>query len=177
MLITSPSYKLIPQFTKTPGYHVTAGWDYLCEHWIPENVKEGGLQLDPDFQRVHCWTEDKQVQYIEYIMRGGISGRNIYFNHPGWMKSFKGEFVLVDGKQRIEAVRRFMENEIKAFGWLYEDFRKTRNILSMDCHFDLWINDLPTRKDVLQWYLDLNTGGVVHTTAEIEKVRKMLEAE
>ena len=173
MKLKIPLYDLIPPFTKVAGYHANIQWRYFYEHWLPDNIAEG-LQIDPDFQRVHCWTEEKQIRYVEYILRGGMTGRNIYFNHPGWMKSFKGEFVLVDGKQRVEAVRRFIENEISVFGWKYENFKEKHKIMPLICDFDVWINDLPTRKDVLQWYLDINDGGVVHTTEEIEKVRKML---
>jgi hypothetical protein len=39
------------------------------------------------------------------------------------------------------------------------------------------INDLKTKKEVLQWYLDFNTGGTVHTEEEIVKVKKLLEQE
>jgi hypothetical protein len=37
----------------------------------------------------------------------------------------------------------------------------------VDMDFVFAVNDLPTRAAVLQWYLDLNTGGVVHTSHEI----------
>jgi hypothetical protein len=43
--------------------------------------------------------------------------------------------------------------------------------------FDFIVNDLRTRKEVLQWYLDLNTGGTIHTSDEIEKVKRLLAAE
>jgi hypothetical protein len=39
------------------------------------------------------------------------------------------------------------------------------------------VNDLKTREEVLQWYLDLNSGGVVHTEEELNRVREMLEKE
>jgi len=31
--------------------------------------------------------------------------------------------------------------------------------------------------EVLQWYLDFNSGGVVHTEEELKKVRELLESE
>lgn len=39
------------------------------------------------------------------------------------------------------------------------------------------INDLQTKADVLQWYIDFNSGGVVHTDEEIERVKKLLKKE
>ena len=39
------------------------------------------------------------------------------------------------------------------------------------------IATLKTRKEVLQWYLDFNTGGVIHTDKEINKVKDLLRKE
>ncbi len=83
--------------------------------------------------------------------------------------------VLVDGKQRLHAALRFMRNEIPAFGTLKDDYEDNLPLSSTSLYFN--INSLKTKAEVLQWYLDLNTGGVVHTNDEIEKVKKMLEAE
>ncbi len=43
--------------------------------------------------------------------------------------------------------------------------------------FVFCVNDLQTRAEVLQWYLDLNEGGVVHTSEELNRVRAMLAKE
>lgn len=60
-------------------------------------------------------------------------------------------------------------------GHRYSDFADKMDI--MTARFRWNVNDLKTRAEVLQWYLDLNTGGVVHTTEEIEKVKRMLAKE
>jgi hypothetical protein len=39
------------------------------------------------------------------------------------------------------------------------------------------INDLQYRREVLQWYLDMNTGGTVHSKEEIQRVKHLLEKE
>lgn len=165
----------IPKFTRNAGYHVTVSWRYLEEH-IVQNQNPGSaiLDLDPDFQRAHVWNEQQQIRYVEYILRGGMSGRAIYLNCTGWGHSYEGPYVLVDGKQRLTAVRRFLANEIPVFGGLLSEYTDR---LRMDCSFDWYVNDLETRAEVLQWYLDLNRGGVVHTDDEINKVERLLEQE
>lgn len=172
------SFRSIPQFTRTPGYHVDVGWDYL-ESWMKDHLEQG-LNIDPDFQRAHVWTEAQQIAYVEYALRGGLSGKAIYFNHPHWMhfkakKTDYDDFVLVDGKQRLNAVLRFLHSEIPAFGSLRGEY--TDKIRLAGPGFSVFVNDLPKRADVLTWYLEMNTGGTVHTDAEIEKVRKMLAEE
>ena len=47
----------------------------------------------------------------------------------------------------------------------------------MKSNFTWHINDLEDRKAVLQWYLDLNEGGVIHTAEELNKVKKLLDEE
>jgi uncharacterized protein with ParB-like and HNH nuclease domain len=89
------------------------------------------------------------------------------------MDSFKGPFVLVDGKQRLTAVLRFLHNELPVFGgYYYEDFEDT--LSSTTPNFIFCVNNLPSMQLVLQWYLELNSGGTPHTKAELLRVQKML---
>jgi hypothetical protein len=169
-------FKDIPQFPRA-HYNTHVGWTEL-EHWI-EHMQERGegiaaLDLDPDFQRAHVWTPDQQERYVEYILRGGESGRNIYFNCTGWMRDYRGPFVIVDGKQRLEAVRGFMADRVKAFGHYFSKFEGR---LSYEANFNMHVANLSTRAEVLQWYVDFNVGGTPHTDAEIARVRALLEAE
>jgi hypothetical protein len=166
----------IPKFTKQPSYSVEISWKYL-EHKITElcSEVEGRLDLNPDFQHGHIWTVEQQIAYVEFILRGGNSGHDIYFNHPGWMNSFKCEFVIVDGLQRLTAALKFMNNEIPAFGCLYKDYEDRFPWSSIG--FIFHVNDLKTRAEVLQWYIDFNSGGTPHTEEEITRVKTLLDKE
>jgi hypothetical protein len=149
--------------------------------WDDRSGIEGclGLDLDPDFQRGHVWTEQKQIEFVEYCLKGGAGSRDIYFNHPGWNTHYKGLMTLVDGKQRLESVRKFLRNELPIFdGHCLNDFDKPKRMLRIsDAYLNFHVNNLKTRKELLQWYLEINTGGVVHTDEEINKVRDLLEKE
>lgn len=163
----------IPQFTRDGNYQVNQSWDSL-ETWIERQTKQNGLNLDPDFQRAHVWTEQQQIAYVEFCLRGGKHSNILRFNCVGWMHDFRGPFELVDGKQRLEAVRKFLRNDLPAFGHTFNEYEDR---LHWNTDFIIVVNDLATRRDVLQWYLDINTGGVVHTNEEIEKVRRLLAKE
>jgi len=173
----------IPKFICHPGYQVNSGWNFIEEQLKQYNDRSldswEGLDLNPDFQRGHVWTEDKQIAYVEFCLRGGRSSRTLLFNHPNWQGSYVGQMVLVDGKQRLEAVRKFLRNELPIFGDnCLQDFDSPEILLrGSDAQFIISVNNLKTRREVLQWYLQLNTGGVIHTDEEIEKVQKLLDAE
>lgn len=167
----------IPKFTRFDYYHVNTHLNYF-KSFIDDYIINYNLQLCPDFQRGHVWNRKQQIAYIEYIIRGGISGKTFFFNHPGWMSTFKGDFVLVDGLQRITAILLFLDNELPVFGnTLYKDIEGFKGRWGMNIVFDIWVNNLKTRKEVLTWYLEMNEGGVVHTEEELNKVRKLLEKE
>ena len=166
----------IPQFTSIGSYQVNMPFRYLKDR-IEEDVKEHNLQLNPDFQRGHVWIKEQQTKYIEYLLKGGQSARIIYFNHPSWMgvkMSDKDEYVCVDGLQRLTACLEFLSNKLKVFGLLYQDF-EDKIPFNIDLLFN--VNNLKTKKEVLQWYLEMNTGGTIHTEEEINRVKELLKKE
>lgn len=139
--------------------------------WIREHQESMGLELNPDFQRGHIWNKEQQIKFIEFILAGGQTGLNLYFNHPGWMNDFKGEFVCVDGLQRITTIQKFIDNQIKAFGLYYNEFE---GILPSTFSVKININDLKEKSDVLKWYLEINFSGTVHTEDEYTRVSEMI---
>lgn len=142
------------------------------DRWVIENEEDLGLEMNPDFQRGHVWNEEQQSAYVEYLLRGGLDGREVYFNHPGWQYDYKGDMVCMDGLQRITAVRRFMNDEIRAFGALASEFDM---IPAMDVSLRFHVFRLKTRKEVLKWYVQFNSAGVVHSDEELNRVTKMME--
>lgn len=168
------NFNEIPQLTEEGGWECNYSINRFIEA-IQEFEIEDGLEMNPDFQRGHVWTEEQQINFVEFILKGGKTGRVIYLNHPGWMKDFNKRdvgFVCVDGLQRTTAIRRFIKNEIPAFGTFYKDFEGTPRILH---DMKINVNNLATKKEVLAWYLEMNEGGTPHTKEELHKVKKMIE--
>ena len=161
----------IPQYTSDGHYRVQLPV-VIFEEEI-ERFLERGLVLDADFQRGHVWDEGRQVAFVEHILRGGKNNL-IRANQPGWQRDYSGEFVLVDGLQRLTAVLCFVRNEIPAFGTFYRDYG---DVLPWSCSLEFMVNNLKSRAEVLQWYLEINSGGVVHTAQELARVRDLLDRE
>ncbi|MCP4427240.1 MAG: hypothetical protein GY803_22355 [Chloroflexi bacterium] len=81
---------------------------------------------------------------------------------------------LVDGQQRITAVRAFLNGDILAYG---AHFHEYEDRLPLHATFAFWVNNLPNRTDVLRWYLELNEGAIAHSPEELERVRQLLAQE
>lgn len=167
-------FKDIPKFTKTGNYQVSISLKSLKDN-LQHYTERYQLELCPDFQRGYVWNEKQQIAFVEYIIKGGKSANIIYFNMQGWMNSFEGKMLCVDGLQRLTACLKFMNNELPIFnGNFYSDFEDT---LPSSAELLFNVNDLNTRAEILQWYIDFNTGGTVHTEEDINKVRELLEKE
>ena len=93
------------------------------------------------------------------------------------MNSFEGELICLDGLQRITALLNFLSGKLKVFnGNSINDFEDKAVFLRM-LDVKININNLKTRKEILQWYIDHNSGGTIHSNEEIERVKILLEKE
>ena len=166
----------IPQLTKDGNYEITAELRDL------ENILDGykqdyNLELNPDFQRGNVWTKDQQIAWLEFLFRGGKTSRVVYFNCPDWALDVSPDrdienMYCVDGLQRLTAILGFLHNEIPIFGCYFKDFEDR---MGHDYYIRININSLQTRKDVIQWYLDMNSGGTIHSQKELDRVRALLD--
>ena len=68
------------------------------------------LILDPDFQRNFVWKPEQQSQFIESVI--------LNFPLPAFYinKNIKGKYIIVDGRQRLTTLKRFLKDEFKLKG-------------------------------------------------------------
>lgn len=149
-----------------------------------ESYAQGyGLNLEPDFQRGHVWSESQRQRFIESLLRRALDSSSllIQFNAPHWDDDgyaghLSREIQLIDGLQRLTSVRKYIAGEIKPFGLSATDLEGTRyglNRTKFMLRFS--IHALQTEAEVLRYYLDLNTGGTPHAREEIERVHKLYQ--
>ena len=164
--------------------HVNQGVAWNIEG-IPatlERWKESyGLDLDPEFQRGHVWDMETKIKFVEFVARGGVT-QPVRFNSPAFgghthakHSDLSEDIVLVDGKQRLTAILEFMDNKIAIFDGNYlKDFDNPhRLLLRMEITYQ--VNKLQTKRELYQWYIEMNEGQVAHSTEEIERVRQLLK--
>jgi hypothetical protein len=161
-----------------PGHYAPdVGWEFFVENWVTNH--RGIKVVVPDFQRCRVWTREQQVLYIENMLRGHPSGRDVYYNHPTWGSFEDAEkypLEIIDGQQRINAVVDFMSNKLPVFGGnFYKDFDGGNNPYT--AFFKVHVLNMKSRRKVIEWYIAFNAGGTVHTSEEMDRVRRLLEKE
>jgi hypothetical protein len=146
---------------------------------LPREIQvwqEEGLELCPNFQRGHVWTRKQQIEFVEYILRGGKTSEFL-FNTKGDYAKTSEDFVCVDGLQRLTALLLFIDDKLPIFCGHTRSQIEGIKLLLREIHLTFQINELLTRKAVLQWYLEINSGGTPHTDSEIDRVRDLLNRE
>ena len=167
----------IKQFIQSGGYELDVSLNHLTR-CLAGWEEDYGLELNPDFQRGHVWTEEQQIAYMEFLLRGGVTAKVIYFNSPAFGGKCNGNLddtiLCVDGLQRLTSCLRFINNEIKVFDHYYNEYEDSPRI-KHGLKFN--VNCLQNRNEVLEWYIQFNEGGTVHTKEEIDRVKELLAAE
>jgi hypothetical protein len=68
-------------------------------------------ELEPDYQRQSdLWVEDKKQLFIDSLING-YDVPKLYFHRPAKRNKTSPLFAIVDGKQRLEAIRGFIEGQ------------------------------------------------------------------
>lgn len=141
----------------------------------------GMVDLNPDFQRGHVWTEQQQLHYIENALRGIVPAPAfvIQLNCPNWdTDDYIGDlpkgFQCIDGLQRLTAVQKFINGEIKPFGLTIPDLEYSSFSIKSMYRFRVEVFSFQNKSELLQHYIDINSGGTPHSAEEIERVKNLL---
>ena len=70
----------------------------------------GLVKIDPEFQRNFVWKKTEMSQFIESIILN-FPIPPLYLN-----QNVKGELIVVDGRQRLTTLRKFLKNEFRLEG-------------------------------------------------------------
>lgn len=164
-------------------YAIDVSWASL-DRQLRSFEEDYGLEINPDFQRGHVWTPDQQRHFVENAYRGivGPAGLTIRFSAPHWDNdAYNGDLprqlVVVDGLQRLTAIREFMAGNVRPFGLTLEGLAGTKfdaRRASGRWRLRFEVLAIQSRSELLQYYLDLNDGGTPHSAEELARVRAML---
>lgn len=153
--------------------------------WVDSNDADlrqlgGCLEVNPDFQRGHVWTAMQRTKFVEALIRGQAEAR-ILFNCPGYSGGSRASgdiaahtMQCIDGLQRLTCLIDYAAGKVPVFGGLnVADFAQSP-FDAKRLRARIRVYELPSRADLLRFYLQLNTGGTVHTAEELDRVRGLL---
>lgn len=107
--------------------------------------------LNPPYQRGRVWTVE-QNQNLVYSMLAGIPIGAVCINRRPWQQSMACDSAVVDGQQRISAIRAFMDDETVVPALWFAD-------------------DMGPRGEALMSYINETCGHIHHGGAIVEGVR------
>lgn len=88
-----------PEATSTA---VVTGTDWTAET-ILSQLDRGNIELNPRFQRRETWTDQRKSTFIESLILGLPIPQLVLAERP----DKRGSYLVIDGKQRLIALRRF----------------------------------------------------------------------
>lgn len=154
-------------------YHVNVG---LAS--VKSSLEQFNVNLDPVYQRDYVWAEDQKIKFV------GAAIENPKAMPPFWFNWVHDEFdrsssEVVDGKQRLNACISWLDGEIPAVCpcgetvW-FKDLNEI-DIRLIDFGFSFSWNfvDL-NKKEVMKFYIRLNSGGTIHSGEDLDKVKKLI---
>lgn len=166
------------------SFDVLFGGVGALDQQLTSLTRDWHLNLAPDFQRGHVWTDQQRQAYVEGIFNHTVTAAQkiIQFNCPHWDKEpapgasdLPEEMQIVDGLQRLTSIQMFLAGQVKPFGLSYEDLLQTDfSPKSPRYSIKFAVHTFQTRADLLDFYLKINTGGVLHSDSEIERVTALL---
>ena len=133
----------------------------------------------PPWQRPPVWDVPRQRAFIEGIFLGFPPGA-IVTVEPDWTTGADGKAEvkpgsgwLIDGQQRVTAIRDFIESRLSIFdGLLYSDLPRAEQLRRFD-RVVLTRIVLPsdTEEETLKaLYRRMNYGGVAHTQQDLDRL-------
>lgn len=117
----------------------------------PDAEVRARYDLNPPYQRGRVWTVE-QNQNLVYSMLAGIPIGAVCINRRPWQQGAVTDTTVVDGQQRITAIRAFMDDETAVPA-------------------DWFADDMGPRGEARMSYINETCGTITHAGVEVEGVR------
>ena len=124
----------------------------------------------PDYQRDLVWDLEKKELLIESMMMNMPIG-NIFMNDVGY-----GQYELVDGQQRLDAIWTFFNNEYAWHGLYFKDLPKEMQFRFEMFSVATYITRYRERSQLIELYYRINWGGITHSIDELEELDRGVDA-
>lgn len=131
-----------------------------------------GVDFDVEYQRDHVWDIYEKVDLIESIFNNIDIGKFVFVQRHG---GTPGKYYeIVDGKQRLTALKEFYEDRFTYRGYFYSQLSGMDRHKFKNHSVAYGLLENPSKRDVYETFIKLNTCGRPMDHKHIEKVQKLL---
>lgn len=130
---------------------------------------------NPDYQRDYVWTLEDKQRLIRSVFNRTDIGKFLFVEYD-WPEN---RIEIVDGKQRLLAIREFMEGRFAYEGknWYQLSHHDRRAFDEAFVHTCTLNGSQVSKADILWLFLSVNEAGVPQTEEHIARAKKMYEEE
>lgn len=159
-------------------YRTEVELKYLKEHlerWNERSLELPNhyLVMNPEWQRGHVWNQKQKISFMEYFLKGGRTGRDVYFNCSTWSSDYTTPIYCLDGLQRLSTALEFLDNKVPVWGYYLRDFEDSIRLSGANFSFNML--QIANKRDLLKVYVDFNSGGTPHNPKEIKRVIELID--
>lgn len=132
-----------------------------------------GLIDSPEYQRGYVWTLEDKQRLVKSIFNRADIGKFLLLEHPH--PEYRLE--VVDGKQRLGAIREFIEGrfEYEGFSWFNLSCEDKHSFMDGMIQIAKLQSDMVKKSDILWLFLQINRGGVPQTDEHIAYAKALYE--
>lgn len=159
---------------RTPGDDLVVQSSDMALMNIASLANSGSLDLSPRFQRRNRWRRSQQSQLIESFLIN-VPVPPVYLAEEA-----RGVFAVIDGKQRLTAIREFLNDDFKLEGMSFRPELEGLRFSDLPPEVTSLLSMRPLRavmvmRQTADWvkhevFLRLNTGGQPLNAQEIRNV-------
>jgi uncharacterized protein with ParB-like and HNH nuclease domain len=141
-----------------PKVNLGQHYNYTVGHFTNPKFNYFNFKL-PDFQRPLVWTQGQKIRLIESLLVGIPIGTYTVneSDNPALDR------LLIDGQQRVNAIKEYVNNEFKVYGLFYSEVtdRKFHN-----CQFPCYVTQSDDIEYLKNYYNLMNFSGTAHKEEE-----------
>jgi hypothetical protein len=119
---------------------------------LTEMASDGSLDLDPDWQRGSIWTRDQKPKLIDSIQNGYPIPPLVIWTRP------QGKYIMVDGKQRTEALIGYTKDEFAFENTVYSQKSQSDKETFLDKEINVLVFKACVDEDfIVEYFERINT--------------------
>lgn len=137
------------------------------------------VYIIPEYQRELVWTLEQKQALIQSILYGNPIGDFLFkirygLDEHGRRNTLQVNYSIIDGQQRLNAIREYFTNQFEVDGKLFKDLKywDARYFINYEVKV-IGLQDISLKQE-LEIYLNRNCGGTLHTFEEIQKAKEIL---